>query len=244
MEKQYINLDRLMKTFEISNSIGKVSDTGISRLALSNEDKIMRDIFTSWLHAEGLDVRVDDFGNIYGRREGMRNDLDPVVTGSHLDTQVYGGRYDGILGVLSALEMIKVLNENNIQTLRPIEIVNFTNEEGVRFAPGALGSGSITNVFTKEFAYQIKDKDGYSFGDELKRIGYLGDKKNRLTKAHSYVELHIEQAPVLEDQNKSIGIVTGDRGTDWLEITINGATNHSTSTPMSRRKDALFRQQR
>jgi len=173
-----INLERLMETFKISNNIGQIRETGIRRITLTKEDKIMRDIFVGWLKEEGLEVRVDDFGNIYGRKEGLRNDLAPVLTGSHLDTQPYGGRYDGILGVLSALEMMKVLNENNIQTLRPIEIVNWTNEEAFRFY-ATSGSEGVTNLSTKEKLHNDKDEKGNRFGDELKEIGYLGDENNR-----------------------------------------------------------------
>lgn len=240
MKKQVINLERLMETFKISNKIGQICETGIRRITLTKEDKIMRDIFTGWLKEEELEVRVDDFGNIYGRREGLRNDLAPVMTGSHLDTQPYGGRYDGILGVLSALEMIKVLNENNVQTLRPIEIVNFTNEEGFRFN-ATSGSEGITNISTKEKLYKDKDEKGYSFGDELKKIGYLGDEKNRPKEIHSYVELHIEQGPILEQENKSIGIVEGDTGSEEIELIVKGKTGHSTAAPMEGRKDALIK---
>lgn len=235
-----VNLKRLMDTFKISHQIGKIQEKGLRRLALTPEDKIMRDIFTDWLERENLNVRVDDFGNIYGRREGLRSDLPPVVMGSHLDTQPYGGRYDGVLGVLSALEMIKVLNENNIQTIRPIEIVNFTNEEGTRFS-STSGSEGITNISTKEELYNDKDEDGKKFGDELKKIGYLGDEKNRLNDIHSYVELHIEQGPVLFQENKSIGIVTGDAGNEVIELIVKGETGHPTATPMAQRKDALIK---
>jgi len=240
IQTQAINLERLMETFKISNSVGQVRETGVQRLALSKEDKIMRDIFVNWLREENLDVRVDDFGNIYGRRDGLRNDLAPVMTGSHLDTQLYGGRYDGILGVLSALELIRVLNENNIQTLRPIEIVVFSNEEGVRFNPPTLGSGGITNVIPKKVAYESIDENGCRYKDELRKIGYLGLEKHRPKEVHRYVELHIEQDPILDEQNIDIGVVEGDKGIEWLEVTVKGSTGHSSSTPMNKRKDALF----
>lgn len=240
MKKHVINLKRLMETLKISNKVGQICETGVRRITLTKEDKIMRDIFTSWLEEEGLDVRVDDFGNIYGRREGLRNDLAPVMTGSHLDTQPFGGRYDGILGVLSALEMMKVLNENNVQTLRPIEIVNFTNEEGHRFN-ATSGSEGITNISTKEKLHNDKDDKGTSFKEALEKIGYLGDEKNRPKEIHSYVELHIEQGPILEQENKSIGIVEGDTGSEEMEIIVKGKTGHATATPMEMRKDALIK---
>ncbi|MCM3745370.1 M20 family metallo-hydrolase [Sporosarcina luteola] len=242
MKRQVVNLERLMETLKISNKIGLISETGVRRIALTQEDKIMRDIFMGWLEEEGLEVRVDDFGNIYGRREGLRNDLTPVMTGSHLDTQPYGGRYDGILGVLSGLEIIKVLNENNVQTLRPIEVVNFTNEEGYRFFPSTTsGSDGICNILTKECIYETTDENGYSFEEELKKIGYLGDEKNRAKDIYSFVELHIEQGPILEQKNKSIGIVEGDKGIKRIEFSIKGKTSHSTGTPMEGRKDALLK---
>lgn len=241
MKKLVINLKRLMDTLKISNNIGQVHETGVRRITLTKEDKIMRDIFTSWLAEEGLEVRVDDFGNIYGRREGLRNDLAPVMTGSHLDTQPRGGRYDGILGVLSALEMIKVLNENNIQTLRPIEIANFTNEEGFRFRPGTGGSGGMSNVFTKENVYKATDEEGFKFKEELEKIGYLGEEINRPKEIHSFVELHIEQGPIMAQEKISIGIVEGDKGIQSVEFTVKGRTGHSTGTPMEGRKDALLR---
>lgn len=238
--KTVIDLDRLMETFKISNKVGQICETGLRRITLTKEDKIMRDIFVGWLKEEGLEVRVDDFGNIYGRREGLRNDLAPVLTGSHLDTQPYGGRYDGILGVLSALEMMKVLNENNIQTLRPIEIVNWTNEEAFRFY-ATSGSEGVTNLSTKEKLHNDKDEKGNRFGDVLKEIGYLGDEKNRPKEIHSYVELHIEQGPILEQENKSIGIVTGDTGSEEIELIVKGKTGHSTGALMEGRKDALIK---
>jgi beta-ureidopropionase / N-carbamoyl-L-amino-acid hydrolase len=237
-----INLERLMETFNVSNKVGQIDETGVRRLALTKEDKIMRDIFTIWLEKAGLEVRVDDFGNIYGRRKGLRNDLSPVMTGSHLDTQPYGGRYDGILGVLSGLEVIRSLNDNNIETLRPIEVVVWTNEEGNRFAPPTpSGSGGMTNNFSKEEIYESIDVDGHTFREELEKIGYLGDKINRPKDIHSYVELHIEQAPILDRENISIGIVTGDRGFNIIEVTVKGETGHSSAPPMEVRKDALLK---
>ncbi|WP_368658701.1 Zn-dependent hydrolase [Metabacillus halosaccharovorans] len=237
-----INLERLMETIKYSNKVGQIDETGIRRLALTIEDKIMRDLFTIWLEKEELEIRVDDFGNIYGRRKGLRNDLSPVMTGSHLDTQPYGGRYDGILGVLSGLEVIRSLNDNNIETLRPIEVVVWTNEEGNRFAPPTpSGSGGVTNIFTKEEIYESIDVNGHTFREELEKIGYLGDGVNRPIEIHSYVELHIEQAPVLDREDISIGIVTGDRGFNIIEITVKGETGHSSGPPMEVRKDALLK---
>lgn len=172
-----VNRKRLLESLSISSSIGSSKNGGLNRLALTEEDKAMRDIFIKWLREEKLEVRVDDFGNIYGKRKGTINNGPVVAMGSHLDTQPCGGRYDGILGVLSALEVIRVLNENNIETLYPIEIINFTNEEGARFAPPMLGSGGITGEFTKEFIYNSKDSANIIYKDALETIKYMGDEK-------------------------------------------------------------------
>lgn len=241
MKKQLlsINLERLQETIDQSARIGGLSKGGICRLALSDEDKTMRDLFKQWLIEAGLEVRMDDFGNMYGRREGKNREATPVMVGSHLDTQPLGGRYDGILGVLSALEVIRVLNENQMETERPIEIVNFTNEEGARFAPPMLGSGGITGAFRKDFIYQLKDNQGNSFAEELERIGYKGLEENRPQHIHSFVEVHVEQGPVLEQQSISIGAVEGIQGMTWLEVKLKGQSDHAGPTPMSMRKDAL-----
>lgn len=240
MSKHTINLERLMTTINESHKIGQ-SGTGLHRLALSDEDKRMRDVFIKWLEEENLDVRVDDFGNIYGRRDGRRNELPPVMVGSHLDTQPHGGRFDGILGVLSALEVVRVLNEKDIRTLRPIEVVNFTNEEGARFVPPMLGSGGITNVFSKDDVYNCTDDDGIRFEDELKRIGYLGDEEHRPKDIHSFIEFHIEQGPILEQRGIEIGVVEGVKGITWLEFKVKGDADHAGPTPMAGRKDALLK---
>lgn len=233
-----INLNRLKQTIDKSAEIGQTKKGGLNRLALSHEDKLMRDIFVGWLKEANLQVRVDDFGNIYGHRQGL-HDLPPVMIGSHLDTQPKGGRFDGILGVLAALEVVHTLNENNIETYRPIEIVNFTNEEGARFEPPLLGSGGATNTFEKSFIYDQQDRDGITFYEALKQINYVGEKENRLDEIHSFVELHIEQGPVLENENIDIGIVQGILGMSWLEVNVVGQGGHAGPTPMHLRRDAL-----
>src|SRR5699024_2465065 len=232
-------MKRLKNTIDISSQIGTTSNGGLCRLALSKEDREMRDTFLEWLKEEGLVTRVDDFGNIYGRRRGKKK-LSPVLIGSHLDTQPRGGRFDGILGVLASLEVIRTLNDHGIETERPIEIVNFTNEEGARFEPPLLGSGGLVKVFDRDYVYQRKDRVGKTFLEELNKIGYQGEESNRIQDIHSFIELHIEQGPILEHENISIGVVEGVKGMTWLEVQINGESGHAGPTPMSLRKDALI----
>ncbi|MFD1707413.1 Zn-dependent hydrolase [Siminovitchia sediminis] len=239
-QKVQIDIHRLMKTLEHSGEIGKLSQGGICRLALTDEDKMMRDEYVQWLKDSGLQVRIDDFGNIYGRREGKNPDAPPVLIGSHLDTQPEGGRYDGILGVLAGLEAIRTLNDAQIETDRPVELINFTNEEGARFEPPILGAGGLSGHFDKDFVYSRTDREGRTFLDELKRIGYLGAESNRIQQSYCYLELHIEQGPVLEHKGLDIGVVTGIQGMDWLEVKITGQSDHAGPTPMSMRKDALY----
>jgi N-carbamoyl-L-amino-acid hydrolase len=237
--KLMVNRKRLLDTINVSSSIGALENGGLNRLALTEEDKKMRNIFVKWLQEEKLDVRVDDLGNIYGRRKGKFNDSPAVAIGSHLDTQPCGGRFDGILGVLTALEVIRTLNENNIETDYPIEIVNFTNEEGARFEPPMLGSGGVAGEFTTDFIYNTKDNENISFQEALKKIQYMGDEKHRLRDIKYFIELHVEQGPILEKNNKLIGIVEGIQGISWLNVKVVGETNHAGPTPMEDRKDAL-----
>lgn len=234
-----INEARFLDTFNISNKIGATKNGGLHRLALSEEDKQMRDQYKKWMQEAGLSVRVDDFGNMYGRREGKMKDAPAIALGSHLDTQPTGGRYDGVLGVLSALEVIRVLNDHQYETDFPIEIINFTNEEGARFRPPMLGSGGLTGVFSKEQVYGTLDDDGISYEKALSTISYQGSERERIKQVRSYLELHIEQGPVLEQEAKNIGIVSGIQGMSWLHIDVRGATNHAGPTPMHVRKDAM-----
>ncbi|GIO19672.1 Zn-dependent hydrolase [Oceanobacillus oncorhynchi subsp. incaldanensis] len=235
-----INKERLLDTIKASSSIGTSRNGGLNRLALSEEDKKMRELFIDWLTKEGLKIRIDDFGNIYGRREGKRRNGPVVAFGSHLDTQPNGGRFDGVLGVLIGLEVIRVLNENDIETEYPIEIINFTNEEGARFSPPMLGSGGVAEAFSKEFIYHSTDTAGITYEQALEQIGYKGKKENRLREAKNFIELHIEQGPILDKKDKEIGVVMGIQGMSWLTVKVIGETNHAGPTPMEDRKDALI----
>ena len=181
---------------------------------------------------------VDQMGTMFARREGAEPDLDPVYVGSHLDTQPTGGRYDGVLGVLSGLELVRTLNDLGIRTRRPIVIVNWTNEEGARFAPAMLASGVFAGVHALDYAYGRKDPEGKTFGDELKRIGWVGDEPVGARKMHAYFEYHIEQGPILEAEGKEIGVVTHGQGLWWLEFTLTGKEAHTGSTPMTMRVNA------
>ncbi|WP_342388872.1 M20 family metallo-hydrolase [Salinicoccus bachuensis] len=239
VENAKIDFKRFRETMEASSEIGRVKDTGLYRLALSDKDKEMRDLFRKWMEEAGLEVRIDDVGTMYGRRAG-KEDLPPVLIGSHLDTQPYGGRYDGVIGVLMALEAIRTMNDYNIETRRPIEIVNFTNEEGARFEPPMMASGLLAGEFTKEFVHSRKDAEGLEFGEELGRIGYRGTEENRIKDIHSFVEVHIEQGPRLEKEGRDIGIVRGIQGVSWFEVTVQGKSNHAGSTPMHLRKDPMM----
>ena len=234
-----INLKRLQSFFQDMSKVGATQDGGVSRLSLSSTDKEARDLFSKWLRDAQLEVRVDDIGNIYGRREGSDPTAAPIVIGSHLDTIENGGKYDGVLGIIAGLEIIHTLSDYSITTKSPLEIVNFTNEEGVRFESLMGGSGVLSNDYDLKEIYNEKDHDGKTFLNELKAIDYLGKKENRLKMAEAFIELHIEQGPILDIEDIPIGIVEGILGFTWLSVTIIGETNTSGPTPMYLRKDAL-----
>lgn len=238
MEQLRVNLSRLKSTINTSAQIGATENKGLHRLTLTAEDKDIRDIFIQWMREEGLDVRIDDLGNIYGKREGRNKDLPVVMIGSHLDTQPKGGRFDGVLGVLAGLEVIRVLNENNIETERTIELVNFTNEEGERFTPPMLGSGVVTDNYTKKFVYNLQDKEGITFEQALDAINYKGEECNRLNNVGYFLELHIEQGPMLEKHRKDIGLVQGVKGMTRLYVDVEGQACHA-AHPAEGRRDAL-----
>jgi len=237
-ENLRINPDRLWNTIHELAEIGPGVAGGSNRQTLTDDDKAGRALFQRWCEGAGLTMGVDQMGTMFMRREGTDPSLDPVFVGSHLDTQPTGGRYDGVLGVLAGLEVIRTLNDLNIKTRRPIVVVNWTNEEGARFAPAMLASGVFAGVHTLDYAYGRKDMDGKTFGEELKRIGWVGDEKVGARKFHSYFEYHIEQGPILEAENKQIGVVTHGQGLWWLEFTLTGKEAHTGSTPMHLRVNA------
>ncbi len=234
-----INGQRLWDSLMEMAQIGATPKGGCNRQTLTDLDRQGRDLFRRWCEAAGCTVTVDEMGNMMARRPGRRDDLPPVVIGSHLDTQPTGGKYDGVAGVLSGLEIVRTLNDLQYETDHPIMVVNWTNEEGTRFAPAMLSSGVWAGAFTRDYAYGRTDRDGKRFGDELQRIGYRGDLPCRPQDWKCHLELHIEQGPILEAEDKPIGVVTGGQGIRWYDVRITGKESHAGSTPMSRRKDAL-----
>ena len=211
---------------------------GNNRQTLTDEDAEGRELFKKWCLKENLKMGLDSMGNMFAERPGSEPNLLPVYVGSHLDTQPTGGKYDGVLGVLGALEMVRTLNDLNIKTRRPIVIVNWTNEEGTRFAPPMMASGVFSGMHTQDWAYGRTDADGKKFGDEIQRIGWVGDEKVGARKMHAFFELHIEQGPILEAENKDIGVVTHGQGLNWLQVTLTGRESHTGSTPMPMRLNA------
>ncbi|MDA9771980.1 Zn-dependent hydrolase [Amylibacter sp.] len=233
-----INGDRLWESLMEMAKIGPGIAGGNNRQTLTDEDAEGRTLFQKWCEAAGCTMGLDQMGNMFATRPGLDPEALPVYVGSHLDTQPTGGKYDGILGVLGGLEIIKTLNDLNIKTKHPIVVTNWTNEEGTRYAPPMLASGVFGGVHTQEWAYDRVDADGKRFGDELVRIGWRGDEKVGERKMHAFFELHIEQGPILEAENKDIGVVTHGQGLSWTEITIIGKDSHTGSTPMHMRKNA------
>ncbi|MFC4989860.1 MULTISPECIES: Zn-dependent hydrolase [Saliphagus] len=234
-----VDEERLIETMEEQAEIGATDDGGLHRLTLSDDDERIRDWLREEMEELGLDVRVDAFGNMFGRREGTE-DLDTVLLGSHLDSQPYGGIYDGALGVVAALEFVRGLEEEGIETAHPVEVVNWTNEEGSRYQPAMQGSGVWAGVHDIDEQYDQTDEDGNRFEDELERIGYKGDVPAEPTEEYeAYLELHIEQGPYLEEGDHDVGVVTGIVGFTWGAITYHGEADHTGPTPMEYRSDAL-----
>jgi len=241
MNREHIRVDgaRLWDSIMRIAQIGPGARGGSSRLALSVEDKQARDLFVDWCRDAGCVVTVDDMGNLFARRAGSDAQLAPVAAGSHLDTQPHGGKFDGIFGVLAALEVVRALNDAGAQTKAPLEIVVWSNEEGCRFAPAMLASGVFAGVFDKEYAWSRADSSGKQFKDELRRIGYFGSEACGAHRIGALFEAHIEQGPILERDGDVIGVVTGAQGVRWYDINLRGQDAHAGSTPMPGRRDAL-----
>ncbi|MCM3195714.1 Zn-dependent hydrolase [Priestia megaterium] len=238
-QKVAVNGERLKNTLERFADYGRTPNNGVTRLALSEEDHLARDYFCSCCRDLGMDIKIDDLGCIYATLEGLE-DKPPVVIGSHMDSVKKGGRFDGILGVVAGLELVRTLVEHNIKPKVPITIVNFTNEEGARFEPSMMASGILSGKFQKDVMMKKTDVDGVTFEQALQSCGYEGDTSNRLTEASAFVELHIEQGPILEREAKSIGVVECVLGMVCYEIEVTGESDHAGTTPMDMRKDALF----
>lgn len=234
-----IDADRLRTSLADMARIGATAKGGVCRLALTDLDKLARDLFVSWCREAGCAVSVDQLGNIFARREGTDPALPPVLTGSHLDTQPTGGRFDGVYGILAGLEVLRTLNDHGKATRAAIEVAVWTNEEGSRFAPAMVASGVFAGVFDLPYALSRTDSTGRTFGEELDRIGYSGDVPVGNRQLAAFFELHIEQGPILEAEEKTIGVVTGAQGQRWYEITLTGQEAHAGPTPMTRRRDAL-----
>jgi len=237
-ENLRINGDRLWETIHEIAKIGPGVAGGSNRQTVTDEDAEGRALFQKWCEDAGMTMGVDQMGTMFMHREGTDPDALPVYVGSHLDTQPTGGRYDGVLGVLAGLEIVRTLNDLNIKTKHPIVVTNWTNEEGTRFAPAMMASGVFAKQFTQEWAYAKEDADGKTFGDELQRIGWRGEEEVGDRDMHAFFELHIEQGPILEAEGVDIGVVTHGQGLSWTQLTITGKDAHTGSTPMPMRKNA------
>ena len=233
-----IDPDRLWDSLMEMAKIGPGIAGGNNRQTLTDEDAEGRALFQKWCEDAGMEMGIDTMGNMFASRAGSDPDALPVYVGSHLDTQPTGGKYDGVLGVLGGLEVIRTLNDLDVTTKHPIVVVNWTNEEGTRFAPAMLASGVFAGKHDQDWAYDREDSEGKKFGDELKRIGWVGDEKVGAREMHAMFELHIEQGPILEAENKDIGVVTHGQGLRWIECKITGKESHTGSTPMRMRKNA------
>jgi N-carbamoyl-L-amino-acid hydrolase len=234
-----IDPDRLRDTFETYAAFGATDDGGLDRLALTDADRSVRDQFCSDLNSVGLDVTVDEVGNIFGRQTGSFPDDRPVLVGSHLDSQPNGGQYDGQLGVVVALETVRAIESQSIKQNRPVKIVNWTNEEGARFNLSPLGSGVYSGWYDTDTALAETDSTGATVAEALTDIGYKGEIPCEPHDTSSYLELHIEQGPVLDTLEKPVGVVDAGVGMSWLEVTISGTANHAGTTPMHERQDPL-----
>ncbi len=237
-ENLRINGERLWESLMEMARIGPGVAGGNNRQTVTDEDGEGRALFQGWCEAAGCSMGLDQMGSMFARREGTDPDALPVYVGSHLDTQPTGGKYDGVLGVLSGLEIVRTLNDLGIRTRHPIVVTNWTNEEGTRYAPAMLASGVFAGIHEQDWAYDREDAEGRKFGDELKRIGWCGDEEVGARKMHAFFELHIEQGPILEVEGKDIGVVTHGQGLSWTQVTITGKASHTGSTPMPMRHNA------
>lgn len=235
-----VSLDRFWSTIELSAEIGKGRPGGLSRLTLTDADREMRDLFCKWCDDAGLSVEVDELGSIFGKRAGTDDHLPPILIGSHLDTQINGGRFDGIAGVLAGLELVRTLNDLNYITRRPIVVVDWTDEEGARFSPPMVASGCFVGKYERDWVYDLLADDGPRFHDELVRINYKGDRSCRATEIDSYFELHIEQGPILDAEGRQVGVVTGAYPSHGMRVRFEGETAHTGPTPMDLRHNALI----
>lgn len=234
-----IDAPRLWSTLDMMAQIGGTPAGGVTRLALSEEDRIARNLLRDWALEAGFTCDVDSMGNMFIRRAGKNRALPPVMTGSHVDSQPLGGNYDGIYGVLAGLEVLRTLNDNGVETERDIVLVNWTNEEGARFAPAMLASGVWSGQFSEEYALARTDNAGVTVGEALEEIGYRGTLPARVFPVHACYELHIEQGPILEDEAIDIGLVRAAMGQRWFTLTLDGFAAHAGTTPMHSRRDAL-----
>jgi N-carbamoyl-L-amino-acid hydrolase len=239
MKNLAIDPERLWGDLMETARIGATVKGGICRLTLTDLDRQVRGWFRAQAEALGCTVTVDDMGNMFARRPGTRDDVPPIAFGSHLDTQPTGGKFDGALGVLAALEAMRTLVRAAYETFAPVEVVNWTNEEGARFTPAMLASGVFAGVFTREHAVSRADREGETFGNALDAIGYRGPERCGEHPLSAFFELHIEQGPYLEAESKDIGVVTGVQAMRWYEVTVVGQDSHAGTTPMPRRRDAL-----
>ncbi|HEX2890012.1 Zn-dependent hydrolase [Vineibacter terrae] len=235
-----INADRLWDSLMELATIGGTEKGGVCRIALTDLDRQGRDLFVRWCKEAGCEIRVDQVGNIFARRPGRDNSKPPIMTGSHLDTQPTGGKFDGCYGVMAGLEVIRALNDHGYETEAPLEVSVWTNEEGCRFAPAMTASGVFGGVFTLDYALSRTDPDGVTFGEALKQIGYDGPEAVGGRPVGAFFEAHIEQGPILEREDRTIGVVTAAQGQRWYEIQWTGMESHAGTTPMEGRRDALL----
>ncbi|WNK19762.1 Zn-dependent hydrolase [Halomonas piscis] len=239
-EELRINQDRLWQRLMRMAEIGATPAGGSCRVALTEEDRQGRDLFIEWCHTLGCEIRIDRMGNIFAQRPGTDPQRLPIACGSHLDTQPHGGKFDGVYGVLAGVEIFETLNEKNIETAAPLEICVWTNEEGARFAPPMISSGVFGGTYELDYGLSREDADGITLGEALESIGYTGALPCGDHRLGAFIEAHIEQGPILERQEETIGVVTGVQGSRWYRVTFHGQDAHTGSTPMEGRRDALL----